>query len=113
MAARKQQTIDPQQINDPAEIPPQGAHPVGLSPQGLVDVYCGTIPGDTGAQPSAKELLGPAPDTGGLANADYIYKSRNSMAGRSYPRLRVRPETMSKRWCSFPGAAKAPMAPST
>jgi len=57
MAARKQQTIDPQQINDPSEIPPQGAHPVGLSPQGLVDVYCGTIPGDTGAQPSAKELL--------------------------------------------------------
>jgi len=81
MAARKQQTIDPQQINDPAEIPPQGAHPVGLSPQGLVDVYCGTIPGDTGAQPSAKELLGPAPDTGGLANADYIYKQVSKLYG--------------------------------
>src|SRR5260370_40133553 len=81
MAARKQQTIDPQQINDPSEIPPQGAHPVGLSPQGLVDVYCGTIPGDTGAQPAAKELLGPAPDTGGLANADYIYKQVSKLYG--------------------------------
>src|SRR5260370_24735059 len=85
MAARKQQTIDPQQINDPSEIPPQGAHPVGLSPQGLVDVYCGTIPGDTGAQPAAKELLGPAPDTGGLANADYIYTQVSKLHGRGRP----------------------------
>jgi hypothetical protein len=46
-----------------------------------VDVYCGTIPGDTGAQPAAKELLGPAPDTGGLANADYIYKQVSKLYG--------------------------------
>jgi hypothetical protein len=68
-------TIDPTQIQDPSQIPPQGANYDGLSPQGLVDVYSGTLSGDIDASPSAQELLQSAPDTGGLANADYVYDS--------------------------------------
>src|SRR5260370_10673783 len=81
MAARKQQTIDPQQINGPSELPPQGAHPVGLSPEGVVGVGCETTPGDTAPHRAAKELVGPAADTGGLANADYIYKQVSKLYG--------------------------------
>jgi hypothetical protein len=76
-------TIDPSQINDSSQIPPRSAHPVGLSVQGLVDVYSGTLLGDADAPASAKELLGPAPDTGGLANADYIYNQVSALYGRA------------------------------
>jgi hypothetical protein len=54
---------------------------VGLSAQGIVDVYCGTLIGDIDAQPAAKELLGTAPDTGGLSNADYIYNQISALYG--------------------------------
>src|SRR5260370_12286298 len=74
-------TIDPSQINDPSQIPPPRAYPVGLSLQGLVEVSCGTLPGDADAQASAKELLAPAADTGGLANADYIYSQVSALYG--------------------------------
>jgi hypothetical protein len=74
-------TIDPTQIQDPSQIPPRGSQFAGLSPQGLVDVYFGTLPGDIDAQPSAKELLGTAPDTGSQSNADYIYKQVSALYG--------------------------------
>ena len=67
-------TPDPTQIPDASQIPPQGSIFAGLSPRGLVDVYFGTLSGDIDAQPAAKELLGTAPDTGALSNADYIYQ---------------------------------------
>ena len=79
--ARQEITTDPAQITTPSEIPPAGAQPVGLSPQGLVDVYCGTLVGDIDAQPAAKELLGTAPDTAGLCNADYIYNQVSALYG--------------------------------
>jgi len=66
-------TIDPAQITTASQIPPPGAPRVGLSAQGQVDVFCGTLPGDVDALPAAKELLATAPTKGGLSNADYIY----------------------------------------
>lgn len=75
------QTIDPSQIQHPSEIPPSGAQFAGRSSNGIVDVYNGTVPGDTDAQPSAKELLGTAVDTGGLSNADYIYSQVSALYG--------------------------------
>lgn len=51
-----------------------------------MEVYNGTILGDTDAQPSAKELLGIALDTGGLSNADYIYSKVSALyAGAQLP----------------------------
>src|SRR5260370_15230875 len=74
-------TIDPTSIQDPSQIPPPGSPFAGQSVQGLVDVYSGTLAGDVDAQPAAKELLGTAPDTGGLVNADYIYKQVSALYG--------------------------------
>src|SRR5258707_8833016 len=74
-------TIDPGQITTASQIPPPGAQPVGVSSQGLVEVYCGTLLGDIDAQPAAKELLGTSLDTGGLANADYIYNQVSALYG--------------------------------
>jgi hypothetical protein len=73
-------TIDPSQIANAAGIPPQGAGFAGLSP-GLVEVYSGALPGDTDAQPAAKELLGTALDTGAAVNADYIYSQVSKLYG--------------------------------
>src|SRR6266849_5027612 len=80
---RRNQTLDPAQIQSASDIPPPGAQAVGLSPEGLVDIYCGTLTGDIDAQPAAKELLGTAPDTGGLSNADYIYKTVSALYGNA------------------------------
>lgn len=74
-------TIDPTQIQNPSQIPPQGSQFSGSSPQGLADVYFGTLRGDIDAQPAAKELLGTAPDTGSQSNADYIYKQVSALYG--------------------------------
>src|SRR2546427_2145883 len=74
-------TIDPAQIQSPSQIPPTGSQFAGRSAQGLVDVYYGTLHGDIDAQPSAKELLGTALDTGGLSNADYIYTQVAALYG--------------------------------
>ena len=74
-------TIDPTQIQNPSQIPPRGSVFVGASAQGLVDVYSGTLSGDVDALPSAKELLGTAPDTGPLSNAEYIYKQVSRLYG--------------------------------
>ena len=74
-------TPDPTQIQNASQIPPQGSIFAGLSPQGLVDVYFGTLPGDIDAQPAAKELLGTAPDTAALSNADYIYQQVAALYG--------------------------------
>ena len=74
-------TPDPTQIPDASQIPPQGSIFAGLSPRGLVDVYFGTLSGDIDAQPAAKELLGTAPDTGALSNADYIYQQVAALYG--------------------------------
>jgi len=74
-------TIQPSQIQDPSEIPRSGAQFEGRSLKGLVDVFCGTLPGDTDALPAAKELLGTAVDTGGLSNADYIYTQVSKLYG--------------------------------
>ena len=74
-------TPDPSQIQNASQIPPQGSVFAGLSPQGLVDVYFGTLPGDIDAQPAAKELLGIAPDTAALSNADYIYQQVAALYG--------------------------------
>src|SRR5437899_11525939 len=74
-------TTDPAQIQSASEIPPPGAQFVGLSSQGFVDIYCGTLPGDIDAQPAAKELLGTALDTGGQSNADDIYQQVSALYG--------------------------------
>src|SRR6266853_653027 len=74
-------TIDPAQIQAASQIPPTGAQRAGVSPQGLVDVFYGALPWDIDALPSAKELLGQAPDTGGLSNADYIYNQVSALYG--------------------------------
>src|ERR1051326_348776 len=81
--ARAQGTIDPDDIANASQIPPQHAQHVGLSPQVLVDVFCGALPGDVDALPAAKELLGAAADTGGLSNVDYIYSQVASLYGGS------------------------------
>jgi hypothetical protein len=81
MPRRATNTIDPQQITSASQIPPPNAQAVGLSPQGLVEVSCGTIPGDIDAQPAAKELLASAAGTGGLSNADYIYRQVSAIYG--------------------------------
>src|SRR5260370_13048872 len=89
---RRNQTLDPAQIQSASDIPPPGAQPVGLSSEGLVDIYCGTLIGDIDAQPAAKELLGTAPDTRGLSNADYIYKTLSALYGNaSLPDLQSPP----------------------
>lgn len=75
------QTIDPTQIQSASQIPPVGALYAGLSSHGEVDVYCGTLSGDVDAQPAAQELLNTAPDTGGGANADYIYNQVSAIYG--------------------------------
>lgn len=74
-------TIDPTQIQKPSQIPPLGSQYTGLSGEKLVEVYNGTLQGDIDAPPSAKELLGPAPDTGGLSNADYVYSQVSAVFG--------------------------------
>lgn len=74
-------TIDPTEIRSPSQIPPPGSNFVGQSAKGLVDVYAGTLSGDVDAQPSAKELLGTAPDTGSLSNAEYIYSQVSALYG--------------------------------
>ncbi|MDE2588938.1 MAG: hypothetical protein KGL95_04660, partial [Patescibacteria group bacterium] len=79
--AASEVTTDPTLIQDPTKIPPSGAQFVGLSSQAQVDVYCGTIPMDTDAQPAAKELLDTSLDTGGLSNADYIYNQVSALYG--------------------------------
>jgi hypothetical protein len=76
-------TIDPSKIQDASQIPPPGARPIGLSPAGLVEVSCGTLPGDVDAQPAAAELIGSAPDTGGLSNADYVYRQVSALYGEA------------------------------
>jgi len=79
-------TIDPAQIVAASQIPPAGAQRVGLSAKGLVDVFCGTLPGDIDALPSSRELLASAPPNGGLANADYIYNQVSALyAGVQLP----------------------------
>lgn len=78
-------TIDPSQIQNAAGIPPQGANFAGLSPNGLVEVYSGTLSGDIDASPAAKELLGTALDTGGLSNTDYIYDQLSKLYGADLP----------------------------
>jgi hypothetical protein len=75
------QTVDPTQIPDASQIPPAGALYLGLSSQGLVDIYCGTLPGDLDAAQAAKELLGTGLDTAGLSNADYIYRQTSALYG--------------------------------
>src|SRR5260370_32295852 len=79
--AKRGRTIDAGQITGASEMPPPGADFAGLSSQGLVDVYYGTLLGDTDAPPSAKELLGTALDSGGLSNADYIYNQVSALYG--------------------------------
>jgi hypothetical protein len=74
-------TIDPTQIQSASEIPPSGSQFVGLSPSGLVDVYCGIVGGDVDAQPSAQELLAAESDTAGLSNADYVYTQLSKLYG--------------------------------
>ncbi len=80
--AKPAHTIDPQQIRTPSQIPPPGSQFQGTSPQGSVDVYYGTIAGDIDAKPAAAELLATAPDTGGLANAEYIYNQVSALYGK-------------------------------
>lgn len=74
-------TTDPAQIQDPSNIPPSGSLFVGLSPQGLVDVYTGTLPGDVDAAPAAKELWGTAPGSPNVSNADYVYTQVATLYG--------------------------------
>ena len=106
MAARGR-TLDPRQIREPSEIPPTHAVIAGLSPDGVVDVYYGTLAGDADAQPAAKELLGPALDTGGLANADYIYKQVSALYnGVDLPAFESRPGTTVKALVFVSGSAK-------
>jgi hypothetical protein len=80
-AASMPTTIDPRLIQNPSDIPPQGAQYIGVSPKGLVEVHCGTLLGDVDAQPAARELLGTSLDTGGVANADYIYAQVSALYG--------------------------------
>jgi hypothetical protein len=79
--ANQSRTIDPASINSAAKIPPTGSQFQGTSPQGLIDVYNGSLAGDIDAQPAAKELLVPSSDTGGLANAEYIYNQVSALYG--------------------------------
>ena len=81
--ARHGRTVDPTQITSVSEIPPRGAGFVGLSSQGLVEVYSGTLLGDTDAQPAAKELLGTALNTGGVSNGEYIYNQVSALYGKA------------------------------
>ncbi len=83
--APREMSIDPTQIRRPAQIPPRGSQAVGVSSQGLVAVYCGTIPGDTDAQRAAKELLDTSPDTGRLSNADYVYRQLSALYKAELP----------------------------
>jgi hypothetical protein len=82
VSAKPAHTIDPTQIQAASQIPPPGSQLQGSSPQGIVDVYYGTITGDIDAKPAAAELLATAPDTGGLANADYIYNQVSALYGK-------------------------------
>jgi hypothetical protein len=49
--------------------------------QGFVDVYFGTVAHDVDAHPAAQELFAVAPDTGGMANADYVYAQLAQLYG--------------------------------
>ncbi|HLZ84318.1 MAG TPA: hypothetical protein VKQ54_12190 [Caulobacteraceae bacterium] len=80
-------TIDPSAIASAADIPPAGSLYQGATGQGLVDVYCGTVAGDIDAVPAAQELLATAADTGGLANADYVYSQLARLYGADLPAL--------------------------
>ena len=81
-------TVDPTRISSSSEIPPAHANHLKSSARGWVDVYCGTLPGDIDAPPAANELLAIGPDTGGLANADYIYNRIASLYGADLPTQR-------------------------
>jgi len=82
-------TIDPTQIQDASQIPPSGSQFVGSSPSGRVDVYRGTLAGDVDAPRAAQELLMTGSDTGGLANADYIYNQISALySGAQLPDFR-------------------------
>jgi hypothetical protein len=74
-------TKEPIQLMKASEIPPPGSRFVESSPCGLVDVYFGTLAGDVDALRAALELLAVSPDTGGLANADYIYNQLSALFG--------------------------------
>lgn len=78
---RAQATVDPTQIMSPAQIPPAHAQYLGLTPNSVVDIYCGTMAGDIDALPAAKELLGVSMGTGGQSNADYIYDQVSRLYG--------------------------------
>jgi len=82
--ARPERTVDPTRIQSPSQIPLPGARFAGPSAQRLVDVYHGTLLGDTDARPAAKELLGTAPSTEGQANADYIYNQVSALYGGAH-----------------------------
>src|SRR6266852_4491080 len=98
-------TIDPSQIQDPSEIPPSGAQFAGSSAKRMVDVYYGTVSGDTDAQPAAKELLGTAADTGGCPMPiTFTARSRRFTAWWTCPVSRVRLQIVSNQLRSFPGA---------
>lgn len=77
----RESIVDPTQIQSSSQIPPPGSQHAGVSPEGLVDVYYGTIAGDVDAQPSAEELLRTSLDTGGLSNSDYIYAQVSALYG--------------------------------
>jgi len=79
--AKQVGTIDPTEIQNPSQIPPKGATYAGVSSQGSVDIYFGTINGDLDAQQAAKELLSPSPETGGQSNADHIYNQVSAING--------------------------------
>ncbi|HJT22978.1 MAG TPA: hypothetical protein VJ873_00260 [bacterium] len=81
MAQRTASTVDPTQIQSPAQIPPPGARFAGLSFQGQVEVYNGTLSGDVDALPATQELLATYPGTGGLGNADAIYNQVSKLYG--------------------------------
>lgn len=74
-------TIDPTQLTEPSQIPPSGSRFVGSSPCGLADVFSGTLTGDVDAPRAAQELLATESNTGGLANADYIYNQLSALYG--------------------------------
>jgi hypothetical protein len=79
--AGKGKTIDPKSITSASQIPPKGSKFVGTSPNGLVDVFNGTLSGDIDAVPAAQEMLSTAPDTGGKVNAEYIVTQIGALYG--------------------------------
>ena len=81
------QTVDPARISNASEIPPAHAKHLNRSLRGWVDVYCGTLPGDTDAPPAANELLAIGPNTSGLSNADYVYSQLAALYRTTLPTL--------------------------